>query len=124
MKKSKEPERKRGTDGKYEKAEVPTKNGHYMGRFCGFDFEDGKYFIAQTHAEPMARIIDREAGLYAMIAAHNKFVHQEFSRIVREKKKWWASVMDDYGLEGDWHYLNEGGTERMYLEKVVVEAKD
>lgn len=95
-------------NGGYLHAEKPTKNGHYMGKRCGFDYEDGRYKVASSHYAAMEEAAVLEFGLKTMMAAHNGYINSQFNKIADIRTRFWKHVQDDYELSGDLVYQGDG----------------
>ena len=80
--------------------EVPTKNGHYMGLTCGFEYQDGSYRIARSIHAQMDELLEEEQGISALIEMHNRFISGTLRRIQTQKRIWWDRVETEYGLKG------------------------
>ena len=89
-------------------AEKPTKDGHYMGKRCGFDYKEGRYHVAGNHYQKMEEAAELEAGLRAMMEAHNSYIGKQFERIAAIRKRFWDGIRDDYELQGNLVYHGEG----------------
>jgi hypothetical protein len=107
-KQSKKNEVERDQFGNRLHAEKPTKNGHYMGKRCGFEYKDGRYQVAGTHYSMMEDANEQEAGIRAMMEAHNTYIGKQFQRIAEIRNRFWKGIQEDYDLPENLLYHGNG----------------
>ena len=89
-------------------AEKPTNNGHYSGKHCGFEFQDGRYKVAPSHYDKMEESNVMELGLRTMMAAHNDYINAQFNKIAALRQSFWEGVKNDYELPDNLLYHGDG----------------
>lgn len=98
MKAKKKSAEEKATEYRASLPQKPTGNGHYMGKTCGFEYEDGRYRIAQAFIGPMDEILAEERGLHELIAAQQRYLSDRFAAMGTRKQDWWKRVFADVGL--------------------------
>lgn len=99
--------------------------GYNMGIRTGYDYRDGKYYLAPTHTQGYDNIVVEAEALERMMTAHNNYV-QTAMIAYRKKVKWWfRQVAEDLGLDGqNMEYFSEGGYLKIIPDNPVTPPKD
>ena len=73
---------------------------HKQGKYCGYElFEDGSIQIARMYADKMTKILSAELALDILLRAVTKQCHELLIPLSIDKKDFWESVKEDYGLD-------------------------
>lgn len=73
---------------------------HKMGKRCGYDLnEDGSIRVASRYSDEFSRIADEQAALDEFLASITRVSQPMAKAIAEARRKWWADMCEDYGLE-------------------------
>jgi hypothetical protein len=75
---------------------------HKAGKRCGYDeFEDGSISIAPMYSDMIEKILVSEAAIDSLLQAVTAQCHRLLIPLTEEKRNFWSSVKEDYGLDFD-----------------------
>ena len=85
---------------------------YHEGKRTGYNLINGEYHIAPCYIEQFARLSTREEGLRKVIEIMTAHFAQDMTDIARIRRKIWAELEDDLGLDKKVNYNYSNGIVR------------